>query len=184
MNLRIDEPCHENWSLMTPMEQGRHCEKCCKTVFDFTSLPKEEVIKFISSHEKKSICGKFRADQLLIQDTNHFSEIISWNFKKFLAAIFIVFGGTLFIGCDSLPSGKQIVMDTGVKNIEQIVKLDTTIPKRQEKDTTKVNELLMGKVKCSTKDENEVIHIGEVSVVPETFVGLIEVDESDLDTIK
>jgi len=47
--LHIDEPCHEDWSEMTPVEQGRFCASCKKTVFDFTTASDNE----ITSHLKK-----------------------------------------------------------------------------------------------------------------------------------
>ncbi|HET6993111.1 MAG TPA: hypothetical protein VFJ43_17385 [Bacteroidia bacterium] len=45
MHIEVQEPCHENWQNMSPQarkdsfgEKGRHCDKCCKTVFDFTEM--------------------------------------------------------------------------------------------------------------------------------------------------
>jgi hypothetical protein len=36
---RISNPCHEDWSKMTPDDRGRHCAACAKTVVDVTAMP-------------------------------------------------------------------------------------------------------------------------------------------------
>lgn len=63
-HLSIAEPCHENWQNMSQQEQGRHCDKCCKVVVDFTSMPTEKVIAFINERQTEKICGRFRSEQI------------------------------------------------------------------------------------------------------------------------
>lgn len=43
IKLTIPEPCHENWSNMTPTEQGKFCKSCQKEVFDLTKESEDEV---------------------------------------------------------------------------------------------------------------------------------------------
>lgn len=43
IKLTIPEPCHEDWSKMTPTEQGKFCNSCQKEVFDLTSTSEDEV---------------------------------------------------------------------------------------------------------------------------------------------
>jgi hypothetical protein len=61
----IPNPCHENWELMTPQEQGRHCKVCNKVVTDFTTMSNEEIIRYLQS-TKESICGRIEDEQLQV----------------------------------------------------------------------------------------------------------------------
>jgi|SRR3954469_5984832 len=60
--LRIDNPCLENWNKMLPSEKGKFCQSCCKHVIDFTNLSDKEIIKIISK-SSQPICGRIRKDQ-------------------------------------------------------------------------------------------------------------------------
>lgn len=62
ININIPEPCHENWSTMTPNEKGRHCALCKKTVFDFTAKTDEYIVKTFT--DNKDVCGRFKTTQL------------------------------------------------------------------------------------------------------------------------
>jgi hypothetical protein len=48
----IPNPCHENWELMTPQEQGRHCKVCNKVVTDFTTMSNEEIIRYLTIYKR------------------------------------------------------------------------------------------------------------------------------------
>jgi hypothetical protein len=58
----IPKPCNESWEAMTPVEQGRHCKSCCKTVVDFTAMGNAEVIGYLSEH--KNTCGRITGSKL------------------------------------------------------------------------------------------------------------------------
>jgi len=60
--ISIPEPCHEDWSKMTPTEKGRHCKACSKEVIDFTHFSNEALHKRITQGE--SLCGRFLPHQL------------------------------------------------------------------------------------------------------------------------
>jgi hypothetical protein len=47
-SISIPQPCHENWNQMTPVEQGRHCIQCSKTVTDFTVMSNNEIINYFA----------------------------------------------------------------------------------------------------------------------------------------
>ncbi|RXG16041.1 carboxypeptidase-like protein [Leeuwenhoekiella aestuarii] len=66
--LHIPEPCHEDWSLMTPASQGRFCASCKKEVVDFTELSRKQIADKVKNGEK--ICGRYRKDQL---ETTYFT---------------------------------------------------------------------------------------------------------------
>ncbi|PZF73721.1 carboxypeptidase-like regulatory domain-containing protein [Taibaiella soli] len=48
---------------MTPDEKGRFCQKCAKTVIDFSQLSDEELVTIIS-RQKGELCGRFLENQL------------------------------------------------------------------------------------------------------------------------
>ncbi|TVZ22564.1 carboxypeptidase-like protein [Dokdonia sp. Hel_I_63] len=60
--LTIPKPCHEDWTKMTPTQQGKHCAVCNKEVIDFTAHTTTQLRDRIVSGD--SICGRFRKDQL------------------------------------------------------------------------------------------------------------------------
>ncbi|OQP52037.1 hypothetical protein A4H97_25830 [Niastella yeongjuensis] len=63
IQIRISEPCHENWQNMTPNEQGRFCGSCQKTVVDFTLMTDKELLDYFSKASQHT-CGRFSNDQL------------------------------------------------------------------------------------------------------------------------
>lgn len=64
IQIKIPQPCHENWAEMTPAEKGRFCASCQKTVFDFTQLNDRHLLEVLKTRNKGSHCGRFRAEQL------------------------------------------------------------------------------------------------------------------------
>ncbi len=63
IQIRIAEPCHENWNSMSPTDQGRFCMSCQKQVVDFSTMTDKEILEHISA-ASKSICGRAGNDQL------------------------------------------------------------------------------------------------------------------------
>jgi TonB family protein len=63
MNLKINEPCHENWENMSISLHGRHCMACEKQVVDFTSFTRSEIILYLLEHPNEQTCGRLRRDQ-------------------------------------------------------------------------------------------------------------------------
>ena len=61
--LKIAEPCHENWSEMTTVENGKHCAICAKQVVDFSENSKEEIIAYLDNAEGQT-CGRFKKVQI------------------------------------------------------------------------------------------------------------------------
>lgn len=58
----ITRPCAENWHDMSPAERGRYCDKCCKTVIDFTEWPLQEIAGYLETNT--NVCGHLLKTQL------------------------------------------------------------------------------------------------------------------------
>ena len=83
----IPNPCHENWELMTPQEQGRHCKVCNKVIIDFTTMTNEEIILYLQS-AKESVCG--RIEEIDSQSLQPYIPLTK-QAKLFLYALAIAF---------------------------------------------------------------------------------------------
>ena len=62
--LQIPAPCHENWDNMTPVDIGRFCGSCQKSVVDFTGMSDTQLVNFFKKPSTGSVCGRFYNDQL------------------------------------------------------------------------------------------------------------------------
>ena len=62
--LHINEPCTENWESMSTAEQGKFCNHCNKTVFDFTIATDVDIVKYIEAMKGEMFCGRFEENQL------------------------------------------------------------------------------------------------------------------------
>ena len=68
--IKIEEPCHENWNAMSPNEQGRHCQKCVKTVHEADALSDEEIWEKYSENEG-SLCIRIPAHRVELEQTRY-----------------------------------------------------------------------------------------------------------------
>jgi len=119
MNIRIPQPCTENWNKMSPEAQGRFCGKCCKVVIDFTGKSPEEIRDMLSARAGERVCGRVRNSDLAASPRRsrlHFSLV------RFAAALYLVFGSMLFMS--SCTTQGEIVPD----------KIDTTSDSLPVKD--------------------------------------------------
>lgn len=62
IKITVPEPCHEDWSRMTPTQKGRHCMVCEKEVIDFTNYTDETLVQL--AHAGNNLCGRFKKTQL------------------------------------------------------------------------------------------------------------------------
>jgi len=98
--IRIPNPCNEDWNNMRPVENGRFCKVCNKTVTDFTGKSDEEIGNFLWTHKEQKICGRFNQSQ--VERPIHIricSSQLPRNLNyttSFAIAIFLVFGTFLF----------------------------------------------------------------------------------------
>ena len=63
-HISIPKPCHEDWNIMHPNNEGKFCNSCSKTVVDFTKMSKEEIYNYFKQKSGENTCGHFYASQL------------------------------------------------------------------------------------------------------------------------
>ncbi|SNR67139.1 energy transducer TonB [Flavobacterium sp. ov086] len=122
LKITIPEPCHENWDQMTPKDSGRFCMSCSKTVTDFTTMLPDEVQHFFIQNQNKSICGRFKNEQLETVTIQIPSQVLYTQInyhKMFLLALFIAMGTTLFSCADKDGNKNRIDKIEIVDNTEQ-----------------------------------------------------------------
>ncbi len=89
--IKIEEPCNENWNAMSPKEQGRFCGVCTKEVVDFTCMSDQEVKSYFTNY-KGSLCGRFNSTQLVQKDERYFKlPDYTKKFIKAFATVFLIF---------------------------------------------------------------------------------------------
>lgn len=109
----IPKPCSESWDKMTPAMQGRHCAVCSKVVVDFSNCSNEEIIGYFSLNKDRKTCGRFRTEQ--VSNSNTRSALCApRRITRFLAAIALVFGVSLFVSCGSDNDDHQVMSDVCV----------------------------------------------------------------------
>jgi len=62
LQITIPEPCSEAWNEMQPVDSGRHCDNCQKTVVDFTRMTDAALLEYVQWNGLD--CGMFRNEQL------------------------------------------------------------------------------------------------------------------------
>jgi hypothetical protein len=146
MKISIPQPCSEDWSKMTPTEQGAFCKKCAMEVTDFTDKSSLEIKEILTAkmQSKERVCGHIENRQMV--EFNN--EFIPWrsDSESFRAiwvfSLVAVFGLTLF-SCQSTFS-KEIVekMNTSTeqmledeKDTLDIAKLNDSIAEMKTPDS-------------------------------------------------
>lgn len=77
--LKIDQPCHADWSKMIPEEQGKFCQSCEKVVVDFSWMSDTQILRTMDEMVNQSVCGRFESDQLH-RELNQSTEIYDGSF--------------------------------------------------------------------------------------------------------
>ncbi len=151
MEISIKKPCHENWSEMTPNEQGAFCGKCVKTVVDFSTRSLEEIRDFFAGRREEKICGRFEERQLTALSFDAFFERFKrFEFtKRFAVILFFTFGLWLF-GATPLSAQSK-----------EPIKGDVMVEEQVEPGNVKVKPADKEKANCA-KPEPGVMRTGAV----------------------
>jgi len=64
MKFGVSDPCQEDWDKMKIGLNSRFCDSCTKSVMDFTSMSREEIIDYLAANKDKKVCGRFNQSQL------------------------------------------------------------------------------------------------------------------------
>lgn len=62
-NLKIAEPCGEDWDAMTGDEQRRHCEHCAKNVTDLSQMTEDDATSFLQGSIDQNVCVRYSCDK-------------------------------------------------------------------------------------------------------------------------
>ena len=100
----IPTPCHENWSEMTPTEQGRFCAACQKQVIDFSTMNDEEFNLFMQNYKiqnpNASLCGRVQKNRIAPTEPKY-SPILhqppKLNYQPHFWMLMLTTNGTSFI---------------------------------------------------------------------------------------
>ncbi len=161
MDISIKKPCHENWSDMTPNQQGAFCNKCVKTVVDFSTQSLEEIRDFFAGKQQEKVCGRFEEQQLTALSFDaFFNRFKRFEFtKRFALIVYFTFGMWLFNTSGAkAQSNAHIKGDVQVEE-PQAVKMGSVRATPQQKDS----------VKTCVKPKPHPTHtkmMGKVSIAP------------------
>lgn len=114
--IRLNDPCHEDWNRMTPAEQGRFCQACSKVVTDFSIMSDKELISYLTE-KNVNLCGRFTHDQLdrhlAVTKTRKFSWAYVWNIA---IAAFLTIGEGYAINT-RVPTTSESRIDTSKSKV-------------------------------------------------------------------
>lgn len=98
-NLRIEQPCTENWNEMNATKKGAFCNKCTTEVIDFSAMTTEEIKQEFKKLSSNHFCSRFKKDQLseLNNDFIYWQNSQPRSFQStMLFSMLLVFGLGLF----------------------------------------------------------------------------------------
>jgi hypothetical protein len=104
MQISIPVPCAENWDGMSPTEKGAFCQKCNHEVIDFTKKSPEEIRETLFQRSTARTCGLISPLQMELVNTGFHvwdNQPVKVFRSKFIYACVLVFGLSLFTGCES-----------------------------------------------------------------------------------
>lgn len=171
--LNIKKPCPENWESMKIGLHSRFCDNCQKTVIDFTSKDKREILEYLLTNRTDKVCGRIYRSQLDFSNTDLLITIqaLSKHTTNTNIPFYLLTVGTMILAsCNNNTPDNQV--STPQDTI--IIQSDTTkkdIEKNDEpKDTIKKVE--------QTKIDPPVIPIdivlGEIDIYHDTIYGKTE----------
>ena len=119
IQIRIPEPCSEDWALMTPNEKGRHCAQCDKCVVDLSGSTDREVYQYVSEHAGEKMCGRLRFSQLGRDIKPDFDKSAPWTWLRMAASMLL--GGMSVSAQAQEPQRIQIQEDFNQPGMRQVL---------------------------------------------------------------
>lgn len=141
MKILIPKPCHENWDLMTPDQQGKFCQVCSKTVHDFSQLPDDKLMECLNNNP--NICANVKPDKL---DRNFMYSHLNSLFSKFAVGFILTSAGLI-------PVNAQQTTSKSDSTILKQTKGKVLVVQNNKKDSINSKMMLRGEI--STAHEND-----------------------------
>lgn len=120
--LHINEPCTENWKSMSTAEQGKFCNHCKKTVFDFTTATDAEIVKHIEAMKGEMFCGRFEENQLGRWIEKSDIKTSNPRLYKFLVS-FILLGAAQVANAQTNPAQEKIATE---RKLDSLLNIENT----------------------------------------------------------
>lgn len=175
IQISIPEPCHEGWQNMTPVEKGRFCASCQKTVLDFTYLSDNEIIKVVTKND--TLCARINVSQL---NRNLIKTKTKSNYFSYFATSVLAFLG---LGAESVVAQERpVVIQTDIKYLDvvKISKKKITVTGVVTNDGSEplpgAKVIIKGTKKCIYADKNGkyTIEVKPGKTLIFSFLGLID----------
>jgi hypothetical protein len=175
IQISIPEPCHKGWQNMTPVEKGRFCASCQKTVLDFTHLSDNEIINLVSKND--ALCGRINVSQL---NRNLIETKTKSNYFGYFATSVLAFLG---LGAESVVAQERpVVIQTDIKYLDvvKISKKKITVIGVVTNDGNEplpgAKVIIKGTKKCIYADKNGkyTIEVKPGKTLIFSFLGLID----------
>ncbi len=140
-SLKIENPCHQDWSSMSKVDQGKYCSHCSKTVIDFSKFSDAEIIRYLDKN-KGAVCGRLKNNQVERELKFNVKDDSPFLHKVFTSLFLSLSINNLY--ATNLPSTEQnlIAIDT--------FKIDSEI---QENKTDKQIQTIRGNVADANSKE-------------------------------
>jgi len=62
--IKIPQPCREDWTGMVLNDEGRFCKNCAKSVIDFSGFTDQQLHEYFEQHRNSPICGRIPVSKL------------------------------------------------------------------------------------------------------------------------
>jgi hypothetical protein len=112
IQISIPEPCHKDWQNMTPVEKGRFCASCQKTVLDLTHLSDNEIIEVVTKND--NLCARIKVSNL---NRNLIKTKTKSNYFGYFASSILAFLG---LGIETIVAQeKPVVEQTDLKYLNK-----------------------------------------------------------------
>ena len=119
-SLKIENPCHQDWSSMSKVDQGKYCSHCSKTVIDFSKFSDAEIIRYLDKNNG-AICGRLKNNQVERELKINVKDDSSFLHKAF-ASLFLGMSISNLYAKDLPPTEQNLVAIDTFKNESEIQK--------------------------------------------------------------
>jgi protein TonB len=185
MKLKIQEPCNEDWNNMKIGLISRHCDSCNKSVMDFTTKNRGEIITYILSNPNESVCGRMRQDQFDFTHDDIPFLIEALKTSKAQSPFLILALVCLSLAsCSETPKMNNIQTPPPIEKqllVEDTVENKVETPKAK-KETKKISDVKSVDEQCvnlvSTK--GEVIVAGGIEPEIQGGMEIVEIPEEEI----